>query len=155
MEAKQQACLSLSLTMRLGGGGTAASHRQESMAWRLASSCRCIIVVCILQAFFAEPSHVNASVSEAKVMSDRAAGCHALPTVCKPSTSTNPACACGLPWSHAAEQSATRQGVQSYIFHTAKLQPVKVLQLLCACGQVDAILNLNNVDLFTHEVLKG
>ncbi|KAL3155915.1 hypothetical protein ABBQ32_012912 [Trebouxia sp. C0010 RCD-2024] len=44
----------------------------------------------------------------------------------------------------------------------ASLQSVKVLQLLCACGQVlpydgleDAILNLNNVDLFTHEVLKG
>ena len=41
----------------------------------------------------------------------------------------------------------------------AKVQPVTVHQLKCSCGDVlqyvgiqDAILNLNNVDLFTHEV---
>ena len=120
------------------------------------------ILVCMLQAFVAEPSHAHAHVSEAVVMADRAAGCRALPDICRPSFSDNAACTCGMPWSHAVEQSATRQGVQSYIFHTAKLQPVQVLQLLCACGQIlsydgleDAILNLNNVDLFTHEVLKG
>ena len=48
------------------------------------------------------------------------------------------------------------------MFHSASLQLVDVLQLQCQCGQVlqydgleDAVLNLNKVNLFTHEVLRG
>ncbi len=48
------------------------------------------------------------------------------------------------------------------MFHSASVQLVDVLQLQCQCGQVlqydgleDAVLNLNSVDMFTHEVLKG
>ena len=51
--------------------------------------------------------------------------------------------------------------MQSRIFHMAMVQPVQVNKLQCTCGAVmlydgieAAILNLDNVDLFTHEVLK-
>ena len=57
--------------------------------------------------------------------------------------------------------SATRAGVQSCIFHMAMLQPIQVNKLQCECGAVmlydgieAAILNLDKVELFTHEVLK-
>ena len=50
-----------------------------------------LIVVCILQAFIAEPSHLHASGAEATVMADRAVGCRALPDICKPSFSDNAA----------------------------------------------------------------
>lgn len=93
-------------------------------------------------------------------MSDRAAGRLALPKVCRPLVSADASCACGLLWSEAQEYS--RQRVQSYMFHSASVQLVDVLQLQCQCGQVlqydgleDAVLNLNKVDLFTHEVLRG
>ena len=36
-----------------------------------------LILVCMLQAFIAEPSHSHAHVSEAVVIADRAAGCFA------------------------------------------------------------------------------
>ena len=95
-------------------------------------------------------------------MSEKAAGRLALPKTCRPFATADALCTCGLLWSEAQEHSATKQGVQSYIFHTASIQLVDVLQLQCQCGQVlqydgieDAVLNLNNVDLFTHEVLRG
>lgn len=61
----------------------------------------------------------------------------------------------------AKQVIATRQGVQSYVYHLTSVQPTVVHQLQCQCGKLlqydglqDAVLNLNNVDLFSHELLK-
>ena len=113
------------------------------------------------QAQIAEPSCSAATSQEAIVMSQRAAAEIALPSECTPFVHEGCQCACGAYWTLASQCIATRQGVQSYIYHMAKVQPVSVYQLKCSCGEVlqydgiqDAILNLNNVDLFTHEVMK-
>lgn len=118
------------------------------------------ILVCMLQAFIAEPSHAHAHMSEAVVMADRAAGCRALPDIADPHSLTMQlvlvACR-GLMLSNKVPPDRV-------FSHTSSTQQScsqsQVLQLLCACGQIlsydgleDAI--LTNVDLFTHEVLKG
>jgi len=94
-------------------------------------------------------------------MSQRAASMLALPNECKPLAADGSACVCGCLWTSAPVIIATRQGVQSFIFHMSMVQPVIVYQRKCSCGHLlqydgkdDAILNLDNVDLFTHEVLK-
>ena len=91
-------------------------------------------ISCMLQAAIAEPSCSNSDAPEATVMSDRSAGCLALPKTCRPFVSADASCTCGLLWSEAQERSATKQGVQSFIFHTASVQLVNVLQLQCRCG---------------------
>ena len=116
---------------------------------------------CILQAKIAEPSHAHTDTVEAAAMADRAAGKCGLPTECIPCCSSSDCCACGCAWQHAHKVIATRQGVQSYVYHLTSVQPAIVYQLQCQCGKLlqydgleDAVLNLNNVDLFSHELLK-
>ena len=94
-------------------------------------------------------------------MQDRAAGRAGLPLECIPIYSSNDCCSCGCAWESANQVIATRQGVQSYVYHLTSVQPTVVYQLQCQCGKLlqydglqDAILNLNNVDLFSHELLK-
>lgn len=114
-----------------------------------------------VQAHITAPACNSTSTHEAAVMSQRAASALALPVECSPAVTEGSHCVCGTLWSDATKCIATRQGVQSFIFHMAKVQHVTVYQLKCHCGEVlqydgvdDAVLNLNNVDLFTHEVLK-
>ena len=114
-----------------------------------------------MQARIAEPSSSNVDAPEAVVMAMRADADIKLPSTCVPAPEHDAVCSCGALWSAATSQVATRHGVQSYIFHETKCQPVTVYHLLCTCGETlrydglqDAILNLNNVDLFTHEVLR-
>ena len=118
-------------------------------------------MMCATQALIAEPSCHDTSGPEAAVMDARAAGTSSLPWECIPCFMEGSQCACGALWADANKCVATRQGVQSYMFHMAKFQPVTVYQLTCQCGQSldydgkeDAVFNLNHVDLFTHEVLK-
>lgn len=102
-----------------------------------------------LQVQIAEPASSNTDAPEALVMAGRANAAIGLPSFCNPVAGGNTVCSCSSLWSEAVQNVATRQGVQSYIFHETKCQPVSVLQPLCQCGQVmqydglqDAILNL-------------
>ena len=113
------------------------------------------------QACIAEPSSTTRHTREAAVIAARASSAANLPTVCTPAVDDDAMCKCGSSWQHATVAPATRAGVQSYCFHITTVQPVIVNKLLCACKEVlqydgieAAILNLDNVHLFTHEVLK-
>ena len=114
-----------------------------------------------LQARIAEPSSNTRHTPEAAVIASRASGSAKLPTVYTPAIDDDAMCTCGSLWQHATVVPATRAGVQSYCFHMTTVQPVTVNKLVCACKEVlqydgieAAILNLDNVHLFTHEVLK-
>ena len=114
-----------------------------------------------LQARIAEPSSTTRSTPEAAVIASRSIGSASLPSVCTPAVDANAKCRCGRPWQDAAVVPATRAGVQSYCFHMTTVHPVTVNKRECACKEVlqydgieAAILNLDNVHLFSHEVLK-
>lgn len=113
------------------------------------------------QAPIAEPSSTMRHTPEAAVIAARASGSAKLPIVCTPAIEDDAMCKCGSLWQHATVAPATRAGVQSYCFHITTVQSVTVNKLVCACKEIlqydgieAAILNLDNVNLFTHEVLK-
>ena len=114
-----------------------------------------------MQVKVVEPSHLHTDTVEAAAMADRASGNAKLPAECIPGANAPDCCTCGSPWQSASRLVATRQGVQSYIYHLTAVQPTTVYRLSCQCGSVlsydgieDALLNLNNVDLFSHELLR-
>ena len=69
-------------------------------------------------------------------------------------------CSCGAPWA-AATDEASSSGRNPIVYGLSRWVEVCVKQLRCVCGLVrgydgcaDGILNLNNMDLFTHELLQ-
>ena len=95
------------------------------------------------------------------LMVERGKGARCFPQSCCPPAEHEDKCPqCAKPWSLATCQKATRAGVQSRIYHLTAVVRVDVWKRVCNCGaplhydgSEDGILNLDNVDLFTHELL--
>jgi len=69
-------------------------------------------------------------------MSDRADGRLTLPDICCPCVSNDVKCGRGALWSAATACTATRQNVQSYIFHMIEVQPVSLLDICMQSAQL-------------------
>ncbi len=92
-------------------------------------------------------------------MAERGRGTRQLPTTCTP-LAAGRFCPRGRPWEEAAEQEVKQE---SHIFHLLQVVRVQVFQRVCQCGcgevlnydgKSDAVLNLDNINLYTHELLK-
>ncbi len=84
-----------------------------------------------------------------------------MPQVLSPGT--DEVCSCGQPWSAAACERVFSQREQRrpVLYGISSCIEVEVQQLRCSCGTIkrydgasDGILNLNNLDLFSHELLE-
>ena len=95
-------------------------------------------------------------------MLERAEGRRPFPTICSPLISADSLCEdCGSQWICAEEVPAARGQTQSYIFNVTGYTTVSVQKRVCSCGNQlcydgfeDAVLNLDNVNLFSHEILR-
>lgn len=96
-----------------------------------------------------------------RLAADRAAGAASLPSQVMPHAMPGTSCACGQPWTAAAVADFVPPNkAVSFLFHTTSITKVVVKQLVCGCGTVlhydgcgDALLNLDNINVFTHELL--
>ena len=81
--------------------------------------------------------------------------------VLSPSVSSIETCECGQLWSCALSKPSCQPGRQSILYDLKGFYNVNVQHLECECGRVlpydgcmDGVLNLNNQDLYTHDLLR-
>lgn len=107
---------------------------------------------------FRAPPGVAGHTMHARAMLSESAS---WPKQCRPDPGSLE-CSCGLAWSAAPETSAVRAGEVSHIFTDNGYMQVEVFHRKCpGCASVlsydggsDAIFNLDNINLFAHELLR-
>lgn len=71
------------------------------------------------------------------------------------------ACGCGKAWAEAASERLPSSGRRPIVYGLTSWREVDILRLVCTCmatreydGAEDGVLNVNNLDLFSHELLR-
>lgn len=114
----------------------------------------------IWQAHIPEPDFRSTDGEEVRAMLKRLYGECGFPEICTPNVESCNCAECNKPWAAATERTAVIQ--QSFIFDLKGVILVTVMERVCSCGGIlgydgksDAILNLDNINLFSHELLRG